>query len=191
MVEISGLILAIVGIAFAFEAPRAAFLGLFGFCKNKQHRVTRPPIGHVPMRVPTSEPEIFGATQSGRHPFFIEEPHSSLGEAKRISKSEGKPIFLIIYDEGHPSKSKLYYSLGCFMDYFTTKRLVQDHFITALVPNTDEDAASLIPPDDPLENCLWVVLDPSGGIIRREGVYANPDEGLKRVRTVVSTLADA
>lgn len=77
------------------------------------------------------------------------------------------------------------------MSYFSTKRLVQDHFVVAVVPTTDKFAASLVPPDDPLENCLWVVLGADGQILRREGVYANSDEGLKRVREVVAINAKA
>jgi hypothetical protein len=132
-----------------------------------------------------------GTSTSGGNPFFIEEPKHTLREAVDTSRTTGKPIFLVIYDENHPSKSKLYYSLGYFMEYHTTKKLVMDHFIPALVPKSDRDAAALIPLDDPLENCLWVVLNHDGSIIRREGVYANPDEGLNRVRGVVRELGAA
>ncbi len=52
-------------------------------------------------------------------------------------------------------------------------------------PSSAPELSRLVPDDDPLERCLWVVLDPSGRIFRREGVYANPDEGLKRVREVI------
>ncbi|WP_407291305.1 hypothetical protein [Stutzerimonas zhaodongensis] len=132
-----------------------------------------------------------GPSMSGSNPFFIEEPKRTLRDAVETSRATGKPIFLVIYDENHPSKSKLYYSLGYFLEYHTTKRLVMDHFISALVPQSDKDAAALVPPDDPLENCLWVVLNQDGSIIRRESVYANPDEGLKRVRGVVRELDGA
>jgi hypothetical protein len=36
-----------------------------------------------------------------------------------------------------------------------------------------------------LELCLWVVLNSAGEILRREGVYADADEGMKRVREVI------
>lgn len=128
---------------------------------------------------------VFGATHSGRHPFFIDEPLSDLREAKKLAKRSGKPLFLVIFDDKHPSRSKLFYSLGCFLDYFTTKKLVDDHFVAALVAVSNAGARELVPEDDPLENCLWVVLSPDGQVLKREGVYANPDEGLKRVREVV------
>ncbi|GAA4413853.1 hypothetical protein GCM10023154_17550 [Advenella faeciporci] len=191
MIEIAGLILALASIVFAFETPRNAFLKLVGVGKHKKDHATRLNVRVAPAQAHELTSLVFGATQSGRHPFFIEEPNSSLNEALSLSKDTGMPIFLVIYDESHPSQSKLYYSLGCFMDYYTTKRLVQDHFIVVLAPKSDKDAASLVPSDDPLENCLWVVLDLDGKIIRREGVYANADEGLKRVRSVVASISEA
>jgi hypothetical protein len=72
------------------------------------------------------------------------------------------------------------------MEYQTTKRLVDQHFVPIVGPANDPSLAALVPPDDPLENALWVITDSSGKIIRREGVYGNPDEGLKRVRQVIA-----
>ncbi len=191
MIEIAGLLLGIFGIAFAFETPRRRFVSLFQreATRSKLKVAQDAPISVA--QLPASSPATFGATQSGRHPFFIDEPKSSLSAAMREARLAQKPIFLVIYDAQHPTKSQLYYSLGCFLDYFTTKRIVQDHFVSALVPATDEEAAALVPADDPLENCLWVVLRPDGTVLRKEGVYANPDEGLKRVRSVVAALAEA
>lgn len=48
-----------------------------------------------------------------------------------------------------------------------------------------------MPDDDPLESALLVVLGQSGEILRREGVYANPDEGMKRVRSIIAQFANA
>ncbi|MGY3325746.1 hypothetical protein [Pseudomonas sp. TE3911] len=191
MIEFVGLILGVLGIAFAFEKPRIFVLNIFRFGKNKKIHAVPYNVDVAPVHDHKSVSSIYGATHSGRYPFFIGEPISTLKEASAVARSTGKPVFLVVYDENHPSKSQLYYSLGCFMDYFTTKRLVQDHFVVALVPSTDKDAISLVPADDPLENCLWVVLGPDGHILRREGVYANADEGLKRVRALVSVHAKA
>ncbi|MCD8173080.1 MAG: hypothetical protein LUD76_06420, partial [Alistipes sp.] len=88
----------------------------------------------------------------------------------------------IIYDRNNPTQSKLSYSLGYFMEYNTTKKLVHDNFVQVLVNSDSPQAQNLVPVDDPLENCLLVVLTPNEQIIKRESVYANPDEGLKRVR---------
>lgn len=61
---------------------------------------------------------------------------------------------------------------------------MRDHFVQVVQP-LSPDVVQYIPANDPLENCLLVVLSPSGTIIRREGVYANPDEGLKRTRELI------
>lgn len=133
----------------------------------------------------TIDSKVYGAMQSGRHPFFISEPQNNIGSALSLAQKTDKLVFVVIFNADHPSKSKLFYSLGCFMDYFTTKQVVEDHFITVLVSSSDKDAAALVPKDDPLENCRWVVLSQAKEVIRSEGVYANPDEGLKRVRSVI------
>lgn len=142
--------------------------------------ISSPKVKHI-----NNRGSIHGAKQSGRTPFFITEPFTELDSAKKASKEKNRPLFLVIYNQEHPSLSKLYYSLGCFLDYFTTKKLVKDHFVTALVPVNSPGARELVPGDYPLENSLWVVLSPEGEILRREGVYANADEGLKRVRAVI------
>jgi hypothetical protein len=106
------------------------------------------------------------------------------------AKARNLLAFIVIFDPAHPSRSKLDFALGYFMEYQTTKRLVDQHFVPIVGPSNDPQFFVLVPKDDPLELCLWVVLDPDGGIIRREGVYANPDEGMRRVREVIA-LADA
>ena len=157
---------------------------------NAAHNVTQQQVPQTVTQTigsnPSSEHATFGATQSGRHPFFINKPYSDIDAAIAQSKRMNRPLFLVIYNDAHPSKSQLYYSLGCFLDYFTTKKLVDDHFVSALVASESKEAAKLVPSDDPLENCLWVVLSPEGEVLRREGVCANPDEGLKCVRSVIA-----
>lgn len=119
--------------------------------------------------------------------FFIGKVYSDFKQAKKISKKENKPMFIVIYNKSHPRQSKLDHSLGYFMEYETTKKLVQNNFIQVLTDSENLTDKVLIPLDDPLENCLLVVLSPDNKIIRREGVYANPDEGLKRVREIIAT----
>ncbi|GLI11549.1 hypothetical protein MARBORIA2_06390 [Methanobrevibacter arboriphilus] len=45
-----------------------------------------------------------------------------------------------------------------------------------------------IPKNYHMENCLSVVFDKKLNIIRQEGVYANGDEGLKRVREDIKKI---
>lgn len=121
--------------------------------------------------------------------YFLRPPHSEVETAKAESLERGLPLFVIVYDEDHPTHSRLDYSLGYFMEYQTTKRLVDQHFVALLGPSSDPSLRILVPQDDPLENCLWVVMAPDGKVLRREGVYANPDEGMKRVRQVIASLS--
>lgn len=118
--------------------------------------------------------------------FFKGKVHSDIKQAEKLSKKQNKPMFIVIYDKLHPMHSRLEHSLGYFMEYDTTKRLVQDNFIQVLTNSKTLEKKDLIPVDEPLENCLLVVVSPDNKIIRREGVYANPDEGLKRVREIIA-----
>ena len=120
---------------------------------------------------------------------FIHPPVQSIAAALVDAESQGKPVFLVIYDPEHPTQSKLSYSLGYFLEYQTTRKLVDQHFVSAIVPLTDKNAKALVPTEDPLENCRWVVLSPSGQVLRTETLYANADEGLKRTREAI-TLAE-
>lgn len=69
-----------------------------------------------------------------------------------------------------------------------TKRLINQHFIQAIVPSSSAGALKYIPDNYHMENCLLVVLDKKGQMIRQEGVYPNPDEGLKRIRQDIDKL---
>lgn len=162
MIELVGLLLAILGIVFAFETPRRKFVNLLGG-KAKTPKAHQTPTIQTVAAAPTAA--ISGATQSGRNPFFISEPFFSLQEAKDESRKTGKPLFLVIYDEEHPSKSKLDYSLGCFLDYFATKKLLEQHFVCALIQASTHGARGYVPEDDPLENALLVVTIEPANIV--------------------------
>lgn len=138
--------------------------------QNSQHVVNTPPLND-PHKI--------------RNKYFLREPHTNLKSALEEAKSRNVRLFLIIYDQDHPSHSKLDYSLGYFMEYQTTKRLVDQHFVALVGSTNDPELAGFVPKDDPLENALCVVVENDGRIVRSEGVYANPDEGYKRVRQLV------
>jgi len=120
--------------------------------------------------------------------FFAGKVFTSIGEAKKVAEQHNKPLFIIIYDGKHPKKSKLDYSLGYFTEYETTKKIIKDNFVQALIDKNTNKVDDLIPIDEPLENCLLVIVDKGGQMKFTEGVYANPDEGLKRVRHFVQQL---
>lgn len=123
------------------------------------------------------------------HRFFLREPHADLATANTEAVARKLPLFVVIFDPDHPSHSKIDFSLGCFMEYQTTKKLVDQHFVAVIGASKLAEFAALVPNDNPLENCLWVVLTTSGEVLRCEGVYANPDEGLLRVRSVIASLS--
>jgi hypothetical protein len=127
--------------------------------------------------------------QTIRNKVFLREPHTSLEEGLKEAKARNLSAFVVVYDPAHPTHSKLDFVLGYFMEYQTTKRLVDQHFVPIIGPSSDPLFSALVPEDDPLERCLWVVLDQDGALLRREGIYDNQDEGLARVRSVIATRA--
>ncbi|MEP8607491.1 hypothetical protein ACOT0B_17850 [Enterobacter cloacae complex sp. SHL008] len=118
--------------------------------------------------------------------YFLSIPHRNIDDALAKAKMSKKLVFIVIYDEDHHDFSKLSYSLKYFLEYHTTKHLVDEYFVSALVKASDENAKFLIPDDEHLEQCLWVVMSPEQVVLRCEHLYANPDEGLKRVREVMA-----
>ncbi len=130
--------------------------------------------------------EIAGLVRTNSNLFFLNPPFEFLEEALVKATERNFPLFAVIYDNDHPKKSKLTYSLGYFMEYQITKKLVDEYFVVALMPVSQIGVRKLVPDDDPLENCRLVVMQPDGQVIYSEGVYANPDEGLKRVRSIIA-----
>jgi len=119
--------------------------------------------------------------------FFKGKVFDNLEQAQELSTKSNKPIFIVIYDKNQPKISKLDYSLGYFMEYETTKKIVSDNFIQVLIDSDSKGAKELIPLNEPLENCLLTILSPKKDILKQEGVYANPDEGLKRVNEILAS----
>lgn len=119
--------------------------------------------------------------------FFMRAPHTNLWEAREEAEARGLPVFAVIYDPDHSSRSRLDYCLGYFMEWEATKRLVDQHFVAAIGPSSDPDFGQLVPEDDPLEECRLVIFDASG-TLRSEAVYANPREGHKRVRSTIESF---
>lgn len=111
---------------------------------------------------------------------------TNLKDALLRANELGRPIFAVVFDPEHPKKSKLDYSLGYFLEYQTTKKLVENNFVAALLSSSEKQVAALVPKDDPLENCRLVIISPEGVELHSEGLYANPDEGLRRVKSFIS-----
>jgi len=135
--------------------------------------------------------QIAGNTQTNQllsaH-LFLREPEHCIEEAMKKASVINKLLFVIIYDPAHPTKSNLSYSLGHFLQYQTTRKLVDQSFVCVLVSVLDETAKALVPGEDALDNCRWVVLNEAGDVLRSESVYANADEGLIRTREVIEHI---
>lgn len=120
--------------------------------------------------------------------FFLRTPHSDLALAAAEAGARNVPLFVVIYDERHSSRSRLDYCLGWFMEFETTKRLVDEHFVVLVGSSSIPELAALVPADDPLEECRLVVQDQTRKVIYSESVYANSSEGLKRVRRMIAAM---
>jgi hypothetical protein len=89
-----------------------------------------------------ARPTTIGQTPSevARKKYYLKEPHDNLAAALRESKEKNMPMFLVIYDEHHSTQSQLSHCLMWFMNFETTKKLVRDYFVSALVPSSSIDA---------------------------------------------------
>lgn len=126
--------------------------------------------------------------QLAKSNYFLRMPHSNLNSAREEAIARNLLIFAVIYDPVHPTHSKLDYALGYFMEYQATKRLVDQYFVPILGSCNDPELADLVPEDNPMELCLLVILDRDLNILKLESVYANPEEGLRKVRELIKQV---
>lgn len=117
--------------------------------------------------------------------YFLRQPHTNLSDAKSEAKARNLPVFAVTYDAAHSSRSRLEYCLGYFMQWETTKRLVDEHFVPAVGPSDDPEFAELVPADDPLEECHLTIFF-GESTLRSESVYANPSVGRQRILEAIS-----
>ncbi len=119
---------------------------------------------------------------------FLRQPEDGIEKAIKKAASMKKLVFVVIFDPDHPTKSNLAYALGHFLQYQTTRKLVDQSFVCCMIPVSNKTAKALIPVEDALDNCRWVVLNIQGDVLRSESLYANPDEGLARTREVIDIV---
>lgn len=122
--------------------------------------------------------------------FFLRAPHTDFATARAEADARGVPLFIVVYDKNHSSRSRLDYCLGYFMEWETTKRLVDEHFTVAIGPSSDSEFGALVPTDDPLEECRWIVLN-AGNVVRTESIYANPSVGRQRVLAAIDAARNS
>ena len=157
------------------------FLAIIGFISALKIIIAKPIIPKLTFSEYVSENKMEAS-------FFMGSTFADLKETLSIAKKENKGVFLVIYDSKHSTNSQLNYSLGCFTRYEMTKRLINEYFIQAIVSMDSYDTHKYIPNNYHMENCLLIVLDNKLDVIRQEGVYANADEGLKRVKNDIEKM---
>lgn len=132
--------------------------------------------------VVSSQYAIVPVTPSPIHDrFFLRQPHSDLESALAEATARNALVLIVVYDEDHSQRSRLNYCLGYFMEWETTKRLVDEHFVCILGPSSSPALGALVPEDDPLEECRLIVMTSNQKVIRSESVYANPKMGRERI----------
>lgn len=117
--------------------------------------------------------------------FFLRQPHSDLESALAEATARNALVLIVIYDEDHSQRSQLNYCLGYFMQWETTKRLVDEHFVCVLGPSSSPVLGALVPEDDPLEECRLILMNSSQKVILSEPVYANASVGRERIRAAI------
>ena len=96
------------------------------------------------------------------------------------------PVFCVIFDPAHPTRSKL--NLTPWATSWSTRRPSVSWTSTSSPwsgPSSAPELSRLIPDDDPLELCLWVVLDPSARILPARGRLREPQRGLEAAAEVI------
>lgn len=164
---------------------RLALPGLEGLEKTMADKRSTEPVPPA-MRAPVA------ATGSGSLPkkgaaktYFIGQVESSLSAAMIRAKRENKGVFLVIYDNKNPTKSRLDVALGYFTLFDTTKKLLADNFVPIMADLHSPDVGQYVPAGNPLEICYYVALSADGKILKQAEVYGNPDEGLSQTQKIV------
>lgn len=121
--------------------------------------------------------------------FFLRQPHSDLESALEEATARKALVLIVVYDERHSQRSRLNYCLGHFMEWESTKRLVDEHFVCVIGPSSSPALGALVPIDDPLEECRLIVMKNNQEVLRSESVYANASEGRKRIRASIEKAA--
>jgi serine/threonine-protein kinase len=123
-----------------------------------------------------------------RRRYFRGVVYDNLEDAQAAAIRDQRPVFLIVFDSTKPKKSEIEHALGYFMQRQSTKDEVARHFVQAIVDVHRLRDRNLVPAEETLESCLWLVLDLKGRSHITESVYANPDEGAKRVHAAVQII---
>jgi thioredoxin-related protein len=123
----------------------------------------------------TFDPQAcFGATPS----------RDLIAALKRASTSQ-KPVLVFVHD---PKGG--YNDQGLQIKYFTdlaeTKKLLKDNFIVVLLPVGHKELTKYVAAGDNLERPMYFLIGPDGTLVKKDKAVANPADGLRIVKELVS-----
>lgn len=134
---------------------------------------------------PLGAGEVWGATISGRTPFFINTPFTDLALARQESKRSGKPLFIVIYDAEHSRQSQIRYTLGCALDEYPLKQKVDLKFVVCFTHRKAPGVAELIPHGAWLEAPLLLVFRTDGTLQWMNELRANSTNTRQDIESIL------
>lgn len=134
---------------------------------------------------PLNAGEVWGATNSARTPFFISAPFTDLAMARRESKRSGKPLFLVIYDAEHSRQSQIRYMLGCSLEQYPLKQIVDREFVVGFTHRKASGVAALVPHGAWLEEPLLLVFRADGTLQWMSHLRANSTNARQDIESIL------
>ena len=112
-------------------------------------------------------------------------PFGSLEAASTDAKSRGIPILAFVYDPALPERGQLDFCLRYFLQNRRTREIMNDAFVTALVPLASIMSISEVFSKVSMETARWVILDKRLQPLEQAVIYPNPQEG-ERIITEIA-----
>jgi eukaryotic-like serine/threonine-protein kinase len=109
--------------------------------------------------------------------FLESRPFGSLEAAAVEAGRRNRPILAFVYDPTQPERGKLRWALSNFLQNRLTRDILNEAFVTALVPLMAIAAISEILKQQSMEESRWVVLDKQLHALEQQVIYANAQEG--------------
>ncbi|MBV7539215.1 protein kinase [Duganella sp. sic0402] len=112
-------------------------------------------------------------------------PQGSLSAAASEATRRRCAILAFVYDPTQPERGKLHWALNYFLENRRTRALMNETFVTALVPLAAISSISPVLDQQSMERSRWVLLDHDLRILEQHVIQANPETA----ETVIGDLA--
>jgi hypothetical protein len=103
-------------------------------------------------------------------------PFAQAGKGTAQAVRRNRPILAFVYDPTQPERGKLRWALDNFLQNRRTRDIMNEAFVTALVPLAAIAAISEILKQQSMEESRWVVLDQLLRPLEQDVIYANAQE---------------